>query len=419
MSGAPLDCQNLTDYLFSLAAIRQRCRQVFDLAQTDSLIHFRYHPAQLQSTVNYVAAVIQENYPDLQIPYHSRWRHFEAGGIDRMATLQETLPPPGDLERGRILYELGITSVLLDAGAGQDWTFQEPTTQKKISRSEGLAVASFHAFLAGAFSANRQQPLRADGDALAQMTPEALAQHFQVRPENPLVGLAGRASLLNRLGQAVKTQPTFFGKTQPRLGFLFDYMVHHAKDQRLPAPFIFQTVLQSLGEIWPGRLVLEGINLGDCWSYPPLQTEERGSGLIPFHKLSQWLSYSLVEPLEEFGIQVDHLDQLTGLAEYRNGGLFLDQNLIELKDPTEQHKAHLPESLLIIEWRALTVILLDVVAHEIRHVFDPRWPSASANPLPLAKILQGGTWNAGRKMAHALREGGAPPIELQSDGTVF
>ena len=42
---------------------------------------------------------------------------------------------------------------------------------------------------------------------------------------------------------------------------------------------------------------------------------------MPFHKLSQWLAYSLIEPLEEAGIAVTGLDELTALAEYRNGGL--------------------------------------------------------------------------------------------------
>ena len=46
--------------------------------------------------------------------------------------------------------------------------------------------------------------------------------------------------------------------------------------------------------------------------------------LVPFHKLSQWLSYSLIESLERSGLKVLHIDQLTGLAEYRNGGLFVD-----------------------------------------------------------------------------------------------
>jgi hypothetical protein len=39
--------------------------------------------------------------------------------------------------------------------------------------------------------------------------------------------------------------------------------------------------------------------------------------------------------------------------------------------------------------------------------------------LPLAKILQGGTWAAGRKIARERRADGSPPLRVVSDGTVF
>ena len=43
-------------------------------------------------------------------------------------------------------------SVLLDAGAGDVWTFKEPTTGTTYGRSEGIAVASLYMFTAGVFS---------------------------------------------------------------------------------------------------------------------------------------------------------------------------------------------------------------------------------------------------------------------------
>ena len=69
--------------------------------------------------------------------------------------------------------------------------------------------------------------------------------------------------------------------------------------------------------------------LGDCGRHPAVP----GDGLVPFHKLSQWLTYSLVEPLEAAGLPVAEIDGLTGLAEYRNGGLFIDCGVIEPRDP--------------------------------------------------------------------------------------
>ena len=159
---------------------------------------------------------------------------------------------------------------------------------------------------------------------------------------------------------------------------------------------------------------LGGVNLGDVWPHPQLPETGPGSNLVPFHKLSQWLTYSLLEPLQDLELAITDLDQLTGLAEYRNGGLFVDCGVLSLKDPAAQAIAHPPSSPLIVEWRALTLCLLDDLAAHLRQTL-----SMNAETLPLVKILQGGTWTAGRQIAAEKRPGGGPPIQLASDGTVF
>ncbi len=60
------------------------------------------------------------------------------------------------------------------------------------------------------------------------------------------------------------------------------------------------------------------------------------------------------------------------------------------------------------------MILLDRIAEAVHEKLG-----MNAAQLPLVKILQGGTWSAGRKIATQLRAGGVPPIQLESDGTVF
>lgn len=67
---------------------------------------------------------------------------------------------------------------------------------------------------------------------------------------------------------------------------------------------------------------------GDCWRH-----SGACDGLLPFHKLTQWLTYSLLEPLEESGLKIVGLDQLTGLPEYRNGCLLLDFDLLVPRNP--------------------------------------------------------------------------------------
>ena len=126
----------------------------------------------------------------------------------------------------------------------------------------------------------------------------------------------------------------------------------------------------------------------------------------------QWLTYSLVEPLVDAGVTVSGLDQLTGLAEYRNGGLFIDLGVLvprtAIEAPVEV------DSELVVEWRALTVALLDLLAPMVReHLGEGK------EDLPLARILQGGTWSAGRRIAAERRDDGGPPIKIRSDGTVF
>jgi hypothetical protein len=135
---------------------------------------------------------------------------------------------------------------------------------------------------------------------------------------------------------------------------------------------------------------------------------------VPLHKLSQWLAYSLIEPLQRAGIVVKDIDGLTGLAEYRNGGLFVDANVLQVRDPADAARSHDIASSLVVEWRALTVALLDLVATGLRQRL--RLDAAS---LPLARILEGGTWAAGRALAFERRADGSPPLKVISDGTVF
>jgi hypothetical protein len=135
---------------------------------------------------------------------------------------------------------------------------------------------------------------------------------------------------------------------------------------------------------------------------------------VPLHKLTQWLAYSLVEPLAAGGLAVTDIDGLTGLAEYRNGGLFIDTGVLTLRDPEDSSRVHDVASPLVVEWRALTVALLDRLAARLRERLG-----MDATSLPLAKVLEGGTWAAGRAIAQARRPDGAPPIRVASDGTVF
>jgi hypothetical protein len=392
------------------ATIRRRAHAMLALAERDALPHFRFHPERLGAAADYVVAVIRDSYPDLAIPYHARWRHFSAGGRDRWGELAGMLGDQSGEEVARIRFDLCVVSVLLDAGAGPGWAFTEDG--RRIARSEGLAVASLHAFSAGLFSGDRTHPLRADAEGLSRIDAATLGAAFQVGPGNPLEGLEGRAALMRALGGALRARPDIFGP-QARIGRLYDHLAAQAAGT-LPARAVLAAVLEGFAPIWPSRLSLGGQNLGDVWRHPLAAPEEPAPGLLPFHKLSQWLSYSLIEALEDAGLRVTGLDELTGLPEYRNGGLFLDLGVLEPRDPTLAEHPLPVEHEAIVEWRALTVALLDRVAEGVRARLG-----LTAEGMPLARVLEGGTWAAGRRIAREKRPGGTPPLNVRSDGTVF
>jgi len=399
-------------YLRSPAAIRERCGRLFALACADRLRYFGCDLSRLGEVADYVIQVIRDQYPDLEIPFHSRWRHFEVGGVSRITQLDRLLAGLKPVEKAQAKFDLAIISVLLDAGAGERWQYSEPETGLVFCRSEGLAVASFQMFCQGAFSSN-QAGLQADAQGLQRLTQAVLASGFQVNPENPLVGVAGRLELLQRLGRSLLSSPRLFGQENPRPGHLVNYLLQQSSNGQLAAETVLSVVLEGLGDIWPGRLEIAGVNLGDVWSHSALSSKGSGTGLVPFHKLSQWLTYSLLEPLQELGLEITGLNALTGLPEYRNGGLCLDLGLLQVKHPDILQQCHPIGSEVIVEWRALTVILLDRIATAVCEELG-----MSPDELPLVKVLQGGTWSAGRRIAAQLR-GGVSPIQIKSDGTVF
>ena len=214
---------------------------------------------------------------------------------------------------------------------------------------------------------------------------------MQVSDTNPLVGMDGRAELLRRLGRLVASKPDVFGSQDtPRPGGLFDRLAKLADGGKLPAPTILAELLQQLGPIWPSRLTLGGIALGDCWKHPALTTADATNGLVPLHKLSQWLAYSLIEPLQTAGITVTDIDGLTGLAEYRNGGLFIDIGVLAFRDPEAAQREHEVASPLVVEWRALTVALLDRVADGLRQRLGARCHLDAAGKNSRRRHLGGG-----------------------------
>lgn len=393
---------NQLDYIFSPNAIRDRCEDIYKYAKSGGT-HFHVHENKLKNCAQFVHEVIKENYSKLEIPFHSRWRHFNAGqkenpNVHRLEDFHNSIKTLSPIDKIKKKWSLAIPSVLLDAGAGMSWQYVDNKNKMNFSKSEGLALATLEMYYDGFFE---------NADALLSINEKVIEKYFQVSPSNPLVGIEGRVTLMKNLGELLKKQSVIY--KSEKLGDLLD-MVPRQSNGSISAVSILKVLLEQLNPIWPSRIVMNKVNLGDVWLYQPLAKDF----LVPFHKLSQWMTYSLLEPLMESEISVSDVDRLTGLSEYRNGGLFLDSGVLELKDHKMAEKQHDPGSELVIEWRALTICLLDKITHLLQEKLKK-----TPKEFPLAKVLEGGTWWAGRKIAQSKRPDGAPPIQIKSDGTVF
>ncbi|CAK7268563.1 hypothetical protein SEPCBS119000_003122 [Sporothrix epigloea] len=440
-------------YLRSLNAVRERSRIISDKALRDELNHFDVDMTKFSDVVSFVGQIIKRDYEapfGASIPPHGRYQHFAVGGRDRVALLLQTFPPEVDsTERCRRLIDLFLVSVLLDAGAGTQWRFKSTEDGRYYQRSEGLAVASFEMFTAGLFSGMPAvNKLQVDMNGLRALTLDDLAKGLQSGPGNTVAGLEGRTSLLMRLGNALAANPEVFGK-DGRPGNMVDYLLAHPTTQASSMPIVLLPVLWSLlmdglAPIWPdARTAISGTSLGDAWPCTTMLSSPNDKvaaweTIVPFHKLTQWLTYSLMQPMQSIlKIHFAGTELLTGLPEYRNGGLFIDLGVLTLKPADlERGLAHYksycertgstgvevapmfePSDDVVVEWRAVTVGFLDKLAAEVNKSMQAE---LQGQELSLPQILEAGSWKGGREMAEMSRPNTKePPILIDSDGTVF
>ncbi|EED16296.1 conserved hypothetical protein [Talaromyces stipitatus ATCC 10500] len=429
------------EYILSLKAVREKAHKVLELAEQGKLTHFNYDRDKLDVAADYVIGIIQRDFgPDRYhlIPPHGRWQHFEVGGIPRIDKLLSDWKNDqkfDDVEKVRGLIDLFFVSVLLDAGAGDVWRFQEPGGEQSYSRSEGIAIASLHMFLSGDFASDKS--LRKDiveGAALHTLDADKLYRHFQISETNPLVAVDKRVELLRRLGSSLLSFPEIFGKNG-RPGNLVDYLLSKAKSSgEIDYRDLWNLLQKVLIPVWPSdRTHIDGHPVGDAWPLKALATSSRAnssktSAIQPFHKLTQWLAYSLMVPFDRL-LKITWLnaDQGTGLAEYRNGGLFVDIGVLSLKEESRARGLQLSSSNIdglpyfgasddeIVEWRAMTVALLDKL-----HAIISSSSQFNGIQLTLPQVLEAGSWKAGRELAAEKRPlTKSSPIGILGDGTLF
>ncbi|KAH8900861.1 hypothetical protein GQ53DRAFT_708734 [Thozetella sp. PMI_491] len=424
------------DYLLSLQAVRERSARVFKFAEQGALNHFHYDPNRLQDVADFVVRVISRDFgPDRyhEIPPHGRWQHFDIGGVDRVSAFLGELQGDDKKDQTKALLDLFFVSVLLDAGAGHEWRFTEPGTDQQYARSEGIAVASLYMFKTGAFSSKPDVPYTVDGQGLANLDRDSFLASFQISSENPMLGIDSRLQLLRDVGKSLLSLPEIFGP-EGRPGNLVDYLVNSAGDsQLLDYAKLWSSLQKVLIPAWPKtRTHIDGHPVGDAWPLELLKqaAAERGqvgeaASIQPFHKLTQWLAYSLTVPfMRIMGLNWTNMELGTGLPEYRNGGLFVDLKVLQLKEETllvgqKASGEELPlfdaTSDVIVEWRAMTVALLDLLHQVIQERFEKQGVK-----LTMAQMLEAGSWKSGRELAALHRPATkSSPILIDGDGTLF
>ncbi|KAL7781691.1 hypothetical protein V8C37DRAFT_398134 [Trichoderma ceciliae] len=424
------------DYLKSLSAVRERSQIVLEAARNGDLNNFVYDEGQMKETAEFVAGVISRDFgPDryAEIPPHGRWEHFSIGGILRLENMVQKWQDSevDDVEITRRLIDLFFVSVLLDAGAGDTWSFREPGGDESYGRSEGIAVASLYMFTDGAFTlATDGNKAAVDGRALSKLTEDVFVHHFQIGPQNPIVGATSRIELLNNFGKALLAIPDIFGETG-RPGLLVDYLLKDGKDTNLDYEALWGILQRLLLPVWPSnRPRIDDQPIGDAWPLRVLLDKSSDSRnptarIHPFHKLTQWLGYSLTVPfMKVLKLNWINIEKGTGLPEYRNGGLFVDMGVLKLKPEVlskgvEASGQTLPlfssTGDVIVEWRALTVGLLDELHNLVNDILASQGVSLS-----LPQLLEAGSWKSGRELAAKYRpKTRSSPILIDGDGTLF
>jgi len=434
-------------HLLTIQSVRERTQPIFTLALKDELDYFNVDLTKLPDVIQFVTGVIVRDFKDLStIPPHGRWGHLNAGNHDRVEQLISKWRALliDEVEIGKKLIDLFVFSVLVDAGAGNSWSYKESTTGEVYNRSEGLAIASIDLFKLGALSNDpKMNPHVVNGSKLQSFTKEDLIKSFQISETNPLSGEDGRLSLIQNLGNALNSNKEIFGK-DGRPGNMIDYLHSKVKTSNIDSKYgkleldlttLWSTLMDGFTPIWPkGRIEIDGISLGDAWPLSTMTKIKPGDlslfdSIIPFHKLTQWLCYSLIVPLEKFGYKflIKNQQLQTGLPEYRNGGLFYDFGVLTLKDEyfkqglslskeirsqTPEIPSFKPDDGVIVEWRAITIGFLD-------HIL-PLVNKELGYELSLPQLIEAGSWKSGREIAAKLRPNTkGPPIDLFSDGTVF
>ena len=161
---------------------------------------------------------------------------------------------------------------------------------------------------------------------------ERTSASFQVRDGNPLAASEAGCALLNTW-RSLFHSPDVFAIADVPAPEVLPMPSSTTADGQIAARNILRS-LDALGSIWPSPLMLEA----HLWAMPGSMDPGgmRGSAVAMFPSQAFAMADLFADRApDRCRHSVTELDGLTGLAEYRNGGLFVDGEALRLKDPTQ------------------------------------------------------------------------------------
>ena len=479
--------------LFQVGTVRLRCAQVLQSVERNLSGSFRLDRAALALLGRRVVEQLAAGAPVQTAPF---WQALQAGGVDRMGELDQLLSGLTPAEQTRAWTDLAMLGVLLCADPGPRWRYTEqqalptaafaqaapdellalldragktglpatpgatppgattvatpaaappaddpPTpatsggaTAATFGNCEGLAIAIFRAFVAGAFSADKKaHPCRVEAATLRHVDVAALRAMLQGTPQNAIQGLEGRATVLSRLAQLLQALPDAGGAAARPCDWVRSLALPGQAGleltaqagQLVSAPALLSGLLRNGAALWPNAPV-QGLPAGDVWLHrwagdavaaaadaadPAAAASDLGTGgWVPLHAQGQALVAALALPLLRAGLQLNGLEFLTASAGPTTSALLLAAGVIVPRQARLLSQGLKLGDEAAIECRALTVALFEELTLQVRAALQAAH-RPDADRLPVAAVVTAtmAVWAGG----------GAPQLQIAGDGALF
>lgn len=396
---------------------RVRSKELTQLVLKNQSKFFTLDSSKKEEALEFLEKVILSRFQKDKIAKHGRRQHLSSKNRNYFEKVENICQKAGCTFAVENKLELLLLSCFLDAGAGQNWKYNDSYFNCQLVGSEALAAASTDLYLK-LISDNliSKKNISLTSDALKNMKFDEFSKSFQHdESNNALLGAKGRYDSLTQLGSCLELHPSIFVTShKPELKNIYHFFQSIVEHKSLNLEEVFKTIVFIFHDFFTSDTKINEINLCDSRIHSNLISLPLVGKKIPFFKLIQWMVYSIDDFFNSQGIPTINEEFLSGLAEYRNGGFFMDTNIINLKSKNLSHQSYSIDSELVTEWRALTITLLDEFLEELKI-------KRGYNHLNMSKLLEGGTWIAGRKLARENRPDSpySPPIKIITDGKFF